>query len=95
MKISLGSKKPEKQLNEFTYSLHLIRQPLGLSVRDVFGKLAKLNQFSYINTGLADIDRINAGTLAEKERLINELTHLWKIIQLGESFVWYGLPIHL
>ena len=77
-------------LNEYVQALHLVREPLGLSVREVLSRVAQLKNVKFVPLQVDNIESLNTVYIIERENLIKQLPNLWHIIEAGENFVWYG-----
>lgn len=77
-------------LNEYVQALHLIREPLGVSVRDVLSRVAQMKNVRFVPLQVENIELLDAVYIIERENLIKQLPNLWHIVEAGENFVWYG-----
>jgi len=81
-------KQLRQSLNDYVLALHLIRDPLGESVRDVLTRLAELNSIPLYPTRLTQAERLRPHRIAEWQDLVSRLVTVWHVIEEGEDFPW-------
>ena len=76
-------------LNSYVKALHVERPPLGLSAFELLGRLARLEDTPFIPSGYPRLKSLTSQKLRELEKLIADLSNVWKIV-LDEGSPWRG-----
>lgn len=79
-----------RRLNDYVHSLHVVRQPLGCSAFEVFGRVAELEEVLYVPAGVFDAARMTPELLDNYEQLANRLKPMWALAVAGRDHPWFG-----
>ncbi len=77
------------RLNEYVLELHFIRDPLGESMYQVFGKLSKFDKVPLVSMSLPE-DSFSPLSFQSSKDLIFRLRNCYAVIEEGCSFPWRG-----
>ncbi|MEI8349821.1 MAG: DUF3320 domain-containing protein [Candidatus Omnitrophota bacterium] len=77
------------RLNEYVLELHFVRDPLGESMYQVFGKLSRLDRMTLIPIKLPD-DSFSPISFQSMKDLISRLRNCFIVIEEGRVFPWRG-----
>jgi very-short-patch-repair endonuclease len=72
-------------------AMNVVRQPLGLSLHDVIGKILGLQSFPPAPTPEAIGSSLSAPELSEIDRVAGELSRAWGPVERGDDFLWRDL----
>src|SRR5487761_1139225 len=86
-----SARKRREQLNAYAGAMNRPRGPLGYSLHDVLGMIAKLHEVPAAPaTGIAPVD-LTVGVFGEIRETAAKLAGAWRPAAQGRSFAWRGV----
>jgi len=83
----------KEELNEYVHQLHIAREPLQQSVRDVLDTLADLEHIPDVPFSLPDIRNLTPEKLRTLEDAVSRLQGVWGVVEEQEEFPWFGYRV--
>lgn len=84
-------KQRQEELNAYAAAMNSVREPLGLSLHEVLGRLAHLREAPAVPVQLKGLGKIDRNGFAEIQKAASGLGRSWRPALEGESFRWRGV----
>ena len=81
-------------MNAYVEALHKNRSPMGLSLYQVLGEMASLDELPYIDAPLPDPGEFTHEFVEDACELCERLSRYWDIVEHLDTFPWVGYKGH-
>ncbi len=84
-------KQRQEELNAYAAAVNDVREPLGLSLHEVLGRLEHLRDAPAVPVKIKGVKSLDRVALAEIQEAANGLAGSWRPLLEGQNFLWRGV----